>query len=131
MEDLFERAAADGVVVPPRSLLETALRNLLNQRSSLERAVRTAGSTLDNNPAENALPPLKLGAKNWLFVGHQDAGTRLANLFTVLENCRQAGVNAEAYLGDLLTALASASVREVKEWFPSAWKARRAAGITA
>lgn len=61
---------------------------------------------------------MKLGAKNWLFVGHPEAGPPLANLFTLAENARQAGVDIEAYLSALLTHLPDHSVRRLGEWLP-------------
>jgi hypothetical protein len=130
MRALFARAATEVVALPPKTALGIALGYLLGQRASLERCVTTPGAALDNNAAENAIRPLKLGAKNWLFVGHPDAGPRLANLFTLVENCRQAGLDAEVYLIDLLTRLPGHSIQRLDEWLPRAWKRRRAAGIT-
>jgi hypothetical protein len=129
MRDLFTRAATEIVTLPPKSALATALGYLLGQRAPLTRCVTTPGSSLDNNPVENAIRPLKLGARNWLFIGHPEAGPRLANLFTLLENCRQAGVEPEAYLIDLIAALADRSPHSIADWLPRAWQRRRADGI--
>ena len=63
-------------------------------------------------------------------MGHPDAGPRLANLFTLVENGRQAGVDIEAYLLDLLTRLPAHSVRRLSDWLPRAWQRARADGIT-
>ena len=123
-EALFMRAAADGLTLPPKTALGQAVGYLLAQRAPLTRCVTTAGARLDNNAVENAIRPVKLGAKNWLFVGHPEAGPRLANLFTLVENARQAGVDIEAYLTALLTHLPAHSVRRLDEWLPRAWKAR-------
>ena len=90
----------------------------------------TPGAYLDNNGAENAIRPLKLGAKNWLFIGHPTAGPRLANLFTLVENCRQAGIDIEAYLIDLVTRLPAHSIRRLGDWLPRTWQRARADGIT-
>jgi transposase len=131
MQKLFARAIADGLTVPPRSALGVAIGYLLGQRPSLERCVTTPGGYLDNNGAENAIRPLKLGAKNWLFVGHPGAGPRLANLFTLVENCRQAGIDIEAYLIDLVTHLPTHSILRLGDWLPRSWRRARAHGITA
>jgi len=128
---LFTRATTEIVTLPPKTPLATALGYLLGQRAALTRCVITPNSSLDNNPVENAIRPLKLGARNWLFIGHPDAGPRLANLFTLVENCRQTGVEAEAYLIDLVTALAGGAAHIIADWLPRAWKRRRADGITA
>jgi transposase len=129
MRRLFARAATDVLVLPPRSALGIALGYVMGQRESLARCVTTPDAYLDNNGAENAIRPLKLGAKNWLFVGHPDAGPRLANLFTLVENCRQAGIDIETYLIDLLTRLPAHSIRRLDDWLPRAWQRARADGI--
>ena len=127
-EGLFTRAATDLVRLPPKSALAVALGYLLGQRPSLMRCVTTPGAALDNNSAENAIRPLKLGARNWLFIGHPDAGPRLASLFTVIENARQAKLDIEAYLTDLLTRFTGA---HPAAWLPRAWQRARADGILA
>ena len=98
------------LALQPKSALAIALGYLPGQRPSLMRCVTTPDAYLDNNGAENAIRPLKLGAKNWLFIGHPEAGPRLANLFTLVENGRQAGVDIEAYVIDLLTRLPAHSI---------------------
>jgi hypothetical protein len=131
MRALFTQAITDGLVLPPRSALGIAVGYLLGQRASLERCVTTPGGYLDNNGAENAIRPLKLGAKNWLFVGHPGAGPRLANLFTLVENSRQAGVDIEQYLIDLVTHLPAHSILRLGDWLQRSWRRARAHGITA
>ncbi|MEP7346604.1 MAG: IS66 family transposase [Gemmatimonadaceae bacterium] len=129
MRVLFARAMTDVLVLPPKSGLGIALGYLLGQREALARCVTTPGAYLDNNGAENAIRPLKLGAKNWLFIGHPDAGPRLAHLFTLVENGRQAGIDIEAYLIDLLTRLPTHSMRRLDDWLPRAWQQARRDGI--
>lgn len=112
---------AKSAVALPKSLLGKALHYLLNQREPLRRTLEHADAPLSTNAVERAIRPLKLGAKNWLFIGHPDAGSRLANLFTVVENCRQLGHDPEAYLIDLLTHLADHPAARINEWLPRAW----------
>ena len=40
-------------------------------------------STADNNLVENAIRPTAVGKKNWLFIGHPDAGRRAAILYSL------------------------------------------------
>ena len=130
VQALVARATTGILPLPPKSALAVALGYLLGQRVPLTRCVTTPGAYLDNNAAENAIRPLKSGAKNWLFVGHPDAGPRLANLFTLVENCRQAGIDPEGYLLDLLTRLPAHSMRRLGEWLPRAWQRARADDLT-
>jgi hypothetical protein len=43
---------------------------------------------LGTNAAENAIRPSKLGAKNWLFVGHPDEGDRPAVIYSLVVSCQ-------------------------------------------
>jgi transposase len=40
---------------------------------------------IDNNAAENAIRPLCIGRRNWLFVGSQQAGERAAVVMSLIE----------------------------------------------
>jgi len=114
----------------PKTRLGQALGYLLNQRDSLLRCFTEKSAIIDNNAAERTIRPLKLGAKNWLFVGHPDAGPRLANLFTLVENCRLAGVDPEAYLVDIITRLPDHPMKRIGELLPAAWQKTRLASAT-
>ena len=121
---LFTQALQDGLTLPPKSALGQALAYLLNQREALTRCLTTPGApALHNNDAENAIRPTKVGERNWLFIGHPDAGPRYAHLATLLENCRQAGVDPEAYLCDVLPRLPNHLSSRLGELLPQAWKA--------
>jgi transposase len=60
---------------------------------------------IDNNGAENAVRPTKLGMKNWMFFGNADAGWVSACIYTLVENCKRQGLNPEAYIKEVLTHL--------------------------
>lgn len=81
----------------PKSSMGKAVSYALNQWHKLCLAVKYSLS-LDNNAAENAVRPLKLGAKNWLFIGREDTGWRSAIIYTLVENCRILGHDPYAYL---------------------------------
>ena len=129
---LLEQATRDVLenTMLPQSLLRKAIHYLLGQRAPLERCLTTLGSRLDNNLVENSIRPVKLGSKNWLFCGSMEAGPRLANLYTVLENCRMAGIDPEAYLIDIIATLQTHKANRISELLPPAWKARQQAQLT-
>jgi len=54
---------------------------------------------------ENAIRPSALGKKNWLFVGHPEAGERSAMLYSIIGSCRRFGKYPFLYLRDVLTKL--------------------------
>ncbi len=58
----------------PRLLVGKACAYLLDNWEPLTAHLRHSESRLDNNLVENAIRPSAIGKKNWLFIGHPDAG---------------------------------------------------------
>jgi len=52
---------------------------------------------IDTNRVENAIRPTAIGKKNWLFVGHAQAGQKSAILYTIVEACRKRGIDPFTY----------------------------------
>jgi len=119
-------AAVDQPQTLPKSGLGKALGYLLGRPELLERCLTTPGARLDNNLVENSVRPIKLGAKNWLFIGHPSAGPRLARLYALIENCRRHGVDPETYLVDLLQRLEDHPARRITDLLPHRWAQTRA-----
>ena len=103
-------AAADPAVLP-QSGLGKALSYALARWPELTRFADPGYGHLliDNNPTERQIRPSKLGLKNWIFVGHPDAGDRPAVLYSVLGTCKLLGVDPWAYLNWALPGLAAAT----------------------
>ncbi len=97
----------------PASLMGKALFYGLGHWASLARYLEDGRFEIDNNLAENAVRPLKLGAKNWLFFGSEHAGHNAAVIYTLVENCRRHGIPVEEYLRELLTRLPGQTDPEV------------------
>lgn len=123
---LFAATLVGVTQAPPKTRLGQALGYLLGQKPALLRCLSEVHARLDNNLVEQAIRPLKIGAKNWLQIGHPKAGPRLAHLFTVVENCRLAGLDPEAYLIDLIARLPDHPMKRIAELLPHVWKTARA-----
>lgn len=93
--------------VRPKSGLGEACYYLLAQWAPLTRHVEHGQTRLDNNLVENAIRPSAVGKKNWLFIGHPEAGQRSAILYSIIVSCQRHGVEPLAYLRDVLTRLPS------------------------
>jgi len=91
--------------VLPRSLLGKACSYLLDHWAPLTAHLRYSESRLDNNLVENAIRPSAIGKKNWLFIGHPDAGQRSAIIYSIVVSCQRHGKDPFAYLRDVLTRL--------------------------
>jgi len=122
VDQIFRRAreyAAEEMLL--KTPMPQAVNYLLGHEKGLRECFDHAPSRIDNNLAENALRPLKLGAKNWLFIGHENAGPRAAIMFTLVENCRLAKINPEAYFNDVLTRIDDHPASRIEELIPQNW----------
>ena len=109
--------------VLPQSGLGRACAYLLGHWAPLTAHQNYSHTKLDTNAVENAIRPSALGKKNWLFVGHPDAGDRAAVLYSLLGTCRRYGHNPHAYLKDVLTRLPAMTTNDdLRPLLPSQWK---------
>ena len=63
---------------------------------------REAIPPIDNNPVENAIRPITLGRRNWLFTGSERAGCRAAAIQSLLATAKLNGLEPYAWLQDVL-----------------------------
>jgi transposase len=105
----------------PQGLLGGAIDYALKRWDALNRFVDDGVLEIDTNSLENAIRPSALGKRNWLFVGHPQAGERSAVIYTLLGSCRRHGINPFEYLKDLFTRLPAAKITEIKEFTPAVW----------
>jgi transposase len=110
----------------PQGLLGQAIDYALKHWEALTRFIADGTLEIDNNLIENAIRPSALGKRNWLFVGHPEAGERGAVIYTLLGSCRRHGINPFDYLKDLFTRLPSAKITEIKQFAPRAWARAKA-----
>jgi transposase len=95
--------------VLPKSGLGKACTYLLNQWTPLTAHLQHGETRLDNNLVENAIRPSAIGKKNWLFIGHPDAGQRSAIIYSIVVSCQRHGKDPHAYMKDVLARLPAMS----------------------
>ena len=83
---------------------------------------------LSNNLAENSMRGVALGRKNWIHIGSQQAGPRVAAILSVVESCRRLRIPVRDYLNDVLPGLADKPIQQVADLTPAAWIARHTSG---
>ncbi len=109
--------------VLPKSGLGQACTYLLNQWEPLTAHLRYSETRLDNNLIENAIRPSALGKKNWLFIGHPDAGQRSAIIYSLVVSCQRHGKDPLAYLKDVLSRLPAMTNRDdLAPLTPALWQ---------
>jgi len=112
--------------VLPKSAAGQACRYTLALWKKLIRFLEYPELELSNNLAENSMRPIALGRSNWIHIGSEQAGPRVAAILSVIESCRRLKIPARSYLADILPGLANASVQRVTELTPAAWTAKHA-----
>jgi hypothetical protein len=75
---------------------------------------------IDNNPIENAIRPIAIGRKNWLFAGSETAGRRAAAITSLLATAKANGLEPHAWLTDVLTRLPTTKDRDIDSLLPLA-----------
>jgi transposase len=93
------RKTADG------SALAKAIDYSLKHWPALIRYADSGDLPIDNNPVENAIRPIAIGKKNWLFAGSERAGKRAAAIQSLLGTARLNGLDPAAWLRDTLEKL--------------------------
>ena len=91
--------------MPPKSGLAKACDYLLRYWDALAAHLDHGETRLDNNLVENAIRPSAIGKKNWLFIGHPDAGQRSAIIYSIVVSCQRHRKDPLAYMRDVLTRL--------------------------
>jgi transposase len=107
---------------PPKSPLGKAIFYALNNWTYLIRYVENPRLPLDNNVAEQAIRPVALGRKNWLFMGSERGGQAAAVYMTLIATCKRAQVNSYEYFRDIFGRILSHSSQKLDDLLPDAWK---------
>ena len=123
MAALKERLVAIRQQLAPGGTLAKACDYTLGQWSRLEVFLRDGRVEIDNNWCEGAMRPLVLGRKNWLHIGSELAGPKVAAIASIVETCRRLEINLRKYLNDVLPRLGEWPINRVAELTPTAWKA--------
>ena len=106
----------------PQSPLGKAIKYTLSEWEPLTRYLENGRLEIDNNLTENAIRPSAVGKKNWLVIGHPEAGWRSAVIYSVIISCRRRAIDPWKYLQDVLQRLPAMKQSEVPTLLPSCWK---------
>jgi transposase len=109
-------------IMPPQGDTGKAITYAENQWKSLSVFLTDPLIRLDNNLSENALRIIATGRKNFLFVGHEEAGQNLAILQTITSTCRLHKVDAYEYIKDILIRIQTHPASKIDELLPQNWR---------
>ena len=124
LDILHQEIGAARADVLPSSALSKAANYTLALWRKLTRFLEHPELELSNNLAENSMRPIALGRKNWIHVGSQQAGPKVAAILSAVESCRRMKIPVRDYLAAVLPGLAGVSIQRLADLTPAAWAAR-------
>lgn len=124
LEAIRDWCEANADAHPPKSALGAAIRYVRNQHPFLTRFLDDIEVAPDNNLSERLLRIVALGRKNYLFVGHEQAGKNSAMLASLIATCVLHDVNPQEYLADVLLRVQDHPATEIDDLLPDRWRRR-------
>jgi transposase len=108
--------------VLPKSPIGVAITYALNQWPYFEPFSNDARVELSNILIENAIRPVALGRKNFMFAGSHDAAQRTAIIYSIVATSKLHGFDPFIYIKELLTELPSTTSSDLKKFLLPEWK---------
>ena len=121
---VFEKWMLDTYpTVLPKSKIGMAISYTYTLLPRLSRYVNDGRINIDNNLIENAIRPLALGRKNWLFCGNDASAYRAAIVYSLISTCKNAGIEPRIWMEDVLTKIPYylRDGKDLSELLPRRW----------
>lgn len=109
----------------PKSAIGKAIGYMLGQWSKLEKYVTDGRLEIDNNLVENAIRPVALGRKNYLFAGSHEGAKRAAMIYTLVATAKLHQVEPFEYLKDILSRIPDYPHHKVSDLLPQNWTPKK------
>lgn len=112
--------------VLPNSKMGDAIEYTYSLLPRLSRYVNDGRINIDNNLIENAIRPLALGRKNYLFCGNDASAYRAAIVYSLISTCKAVDVDPRTWMEDVLRKIPyyRRDQRDLAELLPFNWKNR-------
>jgi transposase len=98
--------------------LAKAIDYSLRRWEALLRYAKSGDLPIDNNLIENAIRPIAIGKKNWLFAGSERAGKRAAAIQSLFATAKRNGLDPAKWLTDVITKLPTHPNSRIEELVP-------------
>lgn len=110
--------------VSENSRIGKALKYTFPLLPRLSRYVNDGRLLIDNNLVENAIRPLALGRKNYLFCGNHDAAIRAAIVYSLVDSCKALEVDPRSWMEDVLLRITACGNDRaaLRELLPDRWQ---------
>ena len=106
----------------PKSQIGKAMAYAYARWDALSAYLYDGNLQIDNNLAENAIRPIALGRKNYLFAGSHEAAQRSAMIYSFFAICKKHEVNPYQWLKYTLENIMSINHKNLKDLYPQNFK---------
>lgn len=106
----------------PKSSIGKAIAYSLRLWLQLSAYTKDAKYQIDNNLIENAIRPLALGRKNYLFAGSHKAAQKAAMMYSFFATCKINHVEPYAWLHNILQRIPEHKANKLDQLLPHNWK---------
>ena len=95
----------EGIRYSPNSQTGKAITYAYTRWDNMMRCLEDGRLLWDNNLAENAIRPITLGRKNYLFFGNHEAAVNMSVVCSLLATCKEHDVNPREYLNNVIARM--------------------------
>jgi len=111
--------------VLPKSNIGKAIEYSYARWNRMKNYLKDGRLMIDNNLAENAVRPIAIGRKNFLFCGNHQAAAHTAIICSLLASCKGVGINPREWLMDVIAKMPyycrPGKTKNLKELLPIYW----------
>ena len=104
--------------VTPQSPIGKAFEYCANRWISLQNYLKDGMLEIDSNLVENAIRPLALGRKNYLFAGSHDAAKNIAMFYSFFATCKKHEIDPQKWLTYVINNINDTKSSQVKYLLP-------------
>lgn len=109
----------------PKSPMGKAIEYARKRWAGLSAYVLHGQMEIDNNLVENAVRPLAVGRKAYLFAGSHQAAEMTAAMYSFMASCKKNKINEFDWLKDVFERIQSHKQKDLYQLLPSNWEEYR------
>jgi len=104
--------------VLPKSPIGVAFEYCANRWISLQNYLKDGILEIDSNLIENAIRPLAIGRKNYLFAGNHDAAENIAMFYSFFGTCKKKNIDPQKWLAYAINNINDTKSSQLKNLLP-------------
>ena len=106
----------------PKSQIGKAMQYAMARWDKLSAYLEDGSLHIDNNAIENAIRPIAVGRKNYLFAGSHEAAARAGMIYSFFAICKKHEVNPFQWLKYALENIMTINHKNIRDLYPQQFK---------